>query len=713
AEIVDATIRNGGSIISAQGDGARLASTGQGGQTTAKIVIEQGGTLQGAGYGYNEVLTGNNDLDIAATLDVAGTLTGTTGAANMGAGDDRFIVRQTATINGTVEGGTGSDTLQLDFAAAGTLDATLLGTQFTGFEQFEKTGQGAATFTGTTTVAGDASVLDGLAVFNGSLANMNVTAQNGGSIGGSGTIGNLILASGGRLAPGNSIGTLNVTDATLGAGSVYDVEVAADGTSDLLLASGTVTLQGGTVNAIEVSPSTSYTEGQKFTIITANGGLNGQFSGVGSTSGVVSYALSYDANNVFLSRSAADFTVGATSFNTTQIASVLNTADFGSDPAVSSSLLGLDRDQLPGVLNALTGEVHAEVAAGASSSAGAFNALLSAVAAGQGGSAGVSVATLSVPVPGLQTLATGGSVEIDAGRYGADLAPAPLTSFGPTVWLGALGNYADVDGDGNAAGYDVATYGLAGGIEGDYDGIARYGLAIGYTSGNLDVDDRAQDTDIRTLHVGVYGSAGAGRMESGLGLRGSASYAHHWVDTSRNIAFGTINRTASADYDGHTISADLEARYTFMFDTASFGPTAFSPFIRGQFGRTDLGSFSESGAGLLNLSGSGSDFIASSVALGVAVAGDYDLGSFTWRPSLSVAYERLTGDNASTANLNLAGAPTAFAVSGVSENRNRLRLGSVSEFVLSDQARLTVATDGIYSQDRRDVSVKAGLKFNF
>ncbi|MBA1993623.1 hypothetical protein HLX74_23815, partial [Escherichia coli] len=75
-----------------------------------------------------------------------------------------------------------------------------------------------------------------------------VTVNAGGTLGGNGSVGNLLI-NGGTLSPGNSIGTLTVQGSlTFTAASTYLVEVSAVA-SDRTNVTGAATLGGATVNA--------------------------------------------------------------------------------------------------------------------------------------------------------------------------------------------------------------------------------------------------------------------------------------------------------------------------------------------------------------------------------------------------------------------------------------------------------------------------------
>ncbi|MBH1923269.1 S8 family serine peptidase, partial [Serratia surfactantfaciens] len=150
-----------------------------------------------------------------------------------------------------------------------------------------KEGAGTLELTGTNTYAGPTLVNQGRLAVNGSVTS-DVSVQNGGIVGGSGTVGSLTARSGGTVAPGNSIGTLNVAgNVSFEPGSRYAVEVGPNGQSDRLQSSGSATIGGGEVAVtLENSPNL-LTEsevrsllGQQYTILTAQQGVSGQFDAV-------------------------------------------------------------------------------------------------------------------------------------------------------------------------------------------------------------------------------------------------------------------------------------------------------------------------------------------------------------------------------------------------------------------------------------------------
>ncbi|EPK3284913.1 S8 family serine peptidase, partial [Serratia marcescens] len=150
-----------------------------------------------------------------------------------------------------------------------------------------KQGIGTLVLTGNNTYAGPTLVNQGWLAVNGSVTSA-VSVQNGGIVGGSGTVGSLTARQGGTVAPGNSIGTLNVAgNVSFEPGSHYAVEVGPNGQSDRIQSGGSATIGGGEV-AVTLENSANLLAqsevrsllGQKYTILSAQQGVSGQFDAV-------------------------------------------------------------------------------------------------------------------------------------------------------------------------------------------------------------------------------------------------------------------------------------------------------------------------------------------------------------------------------------------------------------------------------------------------
>jgi len=145
---------------------------------------------------------------------------------------------------GTVAIGTGSFT-------AGTANNPTFAGRFTGSGGFTKAGSGTLTLTGDSSgFTGGTTVAAGTLLANADLSSSAVSVSDGATLGGSGTVGDVTIASGGTLA-GVQDQTLTTGDLTLASGSFVRVGLGAPGNmTGLFTVNGNLSLDG-TLNATD------------------------------------------------------------------------------------------------------------------------------------------------------------------------------------------------------------------------------------------------------------------------------------------------------------------------------------------------------------------------------------------------------------------------------------------------------------------------------
>ncbi|EAR51091.1 hypothetical protein OG2516_18015 [Oceanicola granulosus HTCC2516] len=614
------------------------------------------------------------------------------------------------------------------------------------FPLLTKIGAGELVFTDEVNVVDvDLAVANGLLTFNGT-TNRAIMIRDAGALGGNGTLMTLAVGNGGTLAPGNSIGTLVVTgDTSFAAGSRFEVELAANGTSDRLEVGGTAALDGS-VAPSDVDPAADYAARQRYTILTAAGGIADAFDGVEEDAALVEYELSQDDNNVYLTRIVVtqeppaepeeeepqapeepdepeeeepqtpqdpedeepqapeepeepeeeepqaegaddplpDFGLPAEGSNATQLAMVLSEFDFsGRDETILNSLLNLNEAELNLAYRMLGGQIHAEV--------------------------GRASAELSQVFNGAMLDAAGSVVAASEGAAGLGSMPVALS------WAEVYGNGLDVDGDGNASGLTRDSYGVAVGTE---TGLSVFGdqltvgVALGYSDAHLALTEVSETADIQSLHLGIYTESGAAPTETGIAYTSALSYGRHDIATERNIAFGSVDRTATDEYMANSLNVSVKTSYNVALDNR-FGLAMASPFVALHYSQVEVGDVDETGAGSLNLSGSdnGDDWAAMSV--GVTTTGTFSVGGNTVSTSSTLAYEKVLGDSIGSATLMLDGSPASFEVQGVDQSRDRIRAGAQGTMAIGDSTSLSVALDGIFAEDREELNVSTSVSFTF
>lgn len=209
-----------------------------------------------------------------------------------------------------------------------------------------KAGAGSLVLSGDSTYRGPTLVDGGLLSVDGSLLSA-VEVNAGGTLGGNGRIGGLLARSGGTVAAGNSIGTLEVAgDLRFESGSTYAVELS-ESASDRIVASGKASIAGGNVTlAMENSPdllSQSQVEslvGRRYDILDAAGGIDGRFDAVLPNYLFLGGTLDYAANAIRLDigRNGTTLASVAQTPNQAAVAGAVETLGAG-NPVYESLLL--------------------------------------------------------------------------------------------------------------------------------------------------------------------------------------------------------------------------------------------------------------------------------------------------------------------------------------------------------------------------------------
>jgi autotransporter-associated beta strand protein len=174
----------------------------------------------------------------------------------------------------------------------------------------EKTGAGTLRLSqsnsqsGTTVTAGKLLVTNTTGSATGGAA---VSVGPNGAIGGTGTMFGMVTVAG-ELAPGLSIGTINVGSLAMQSGSTFNIEIGSAASYDRVAVGGGVTIDLGAAIDVAFAPGFTPTFGQSYSILTAGGAVTGGFGEV-NTNGPAMVARSVAGGIVLeiLSGLAGDF----------------------------------------------------------------------------------------------------------------------------------------------------------------------------------------------------------------------------------------------------------------------------------------------------------------------------------------------------------------------------------------------------------------------
>lgn len=561
-----------------------------------------------------------------------------------------------------------------------------------------KLGRGALVLTGANSYRGDTIINGGLLAVDGSLTS-TVAVNNGGTLGGSGVVARLAVHGGGMVSPGNSIGTLHVAgDAGFFKQSGLMIQVAPDGRSDRLNVAGKAILLGGVVTVATengtgtLSPAETLALLDKsYTILTTASGVAGRFDAATPNYYFIGASLAYTSEDVSVSlgrNNVAFADVGQTK-NQKAAASGIESLGQG-DGLYDRIAVSTLSENLPAGFDALSGEMHASLK-GVLAVDGKFvrDAVSNRIHAAFGdGAAGG---------PRVRGLAYGSEAKKGGEAFSA-VEPSAVTA---AFWGETYGSWSHANGNGNASALSRNAGGFITGFDGAIADTWRLGLLAGYGSTSVHADHGRASAD--AYQVGVYG----GTKFDALTLSFGTSLAHHEINTRRQVIFGDISESDTADYSAKAVQVFGEASY--HIDTSY---AALEPFAGLSYTRLKTDDFTETG-GIAALSGRSDTTEITTATLGLRASHRVSLGETTMLTARGmVGWWHTFGDTTPAASLAFRGG-NAFSIEGLPVASDTALVKAGFDIDFGEATTVSLSYNGQFSSRNHDNAVKANLTVRF
>lgn len=164
------------------------------------------------------------------------------------------------------------------------------------------------------------------------------------------------------------------------------------------------------------------------------------------------------------------------------------------------------------------------------------------------------------------------------------------------AFVALTGSGSDTERTLNSAGYSTSTSGVHAGVELSFADGWSVGFMLSGQNGEADI--MANRGSIDATSFGATGFARySGAFSGGTAhLQAAIGYQSLSFDSVRNIAFGGINQTALGSTDGQAMFAGLEASWMMQSGNLAFGPMASVEYYD-----LRVDEFTETGAGIFNL----------------------------------------------------------------------------------------------------------------
>ncbi|MBK6656857.1 MAG: autotransporter domain-containing protein [Proteobacteria bacterium] len=439
------------------------------------------------------------------------------------------------------------------------------------------------------------------------LAGSGIVVNSGGLLSGNGAAGSVTVSSGAIIAPGNSIGRLNIAGNYTHLGT-YQAEINPAGQSDLLSITGNATLNG---NLSVLAAPGNYTPGTQYTVLSASKVI-GQFASVTDDLPLIDVAVNYTSSSVLIEllKNAVEFTDVASNTNQVAVANALDNA--GGAPSLSNIVQQLTLQNAAGVqrgLQQLGGEIV-------------------------GSSASIKIQTtdavLRTTVNHLQQRKTGqtGFVPMIANQDFSGLgaqAAAPVASDSSPVngWIQGIGIDGQASGNGNYAGLDYGVGGTTFGSDKQFDDtIIGVGGGYSYTGVGSNSRPWAMPASIRCISTFMACITGNQRMSLASSATGMTSSSPNVISTLADP------KRARGDYAGDEFVSYIESGLSLAIQ----GWTV-QPLVGLRYLLLAQDGFTETGAPGANLDIAGATYDSLRYSAGIRAMRSYDT---SWEPSLRI-----------------------------------------------------------------------------
>ncbi len=342
----------------------------------------------------------------------------------------------------------------------------------------------------------------------------------------------------------------------------------------------------------------------------------------------------------------------------------------------------------PAVFDNLSGEAHASVTSSLMAS-------------------GTSVRTL--PLAHLRTnLSAGLRPGAPTAQVGGTLPTSALpVSAAQPAWAELVGNWQTLDGNGNAAKTTQRTGGLFVGADHPVGNGWRVGGAIGYTDGNIHVDDRESKADVSSYSAALFGGrafeVGAGKLNLLVGT----AYTWHNIDTERYANVAGTSQKLTANYGANTTQLFTELGYAMALSERA----GIEPFAGLAWSDLRTRGFSESG-GSAALSGQRNSDKQTSSTLGLRAQTAFLLGQTVGQLRATLGWRHAFGEVTPQSTMAFDGGQ-AFTVAGAPIARNTALAELGADIAISRNATLGLNYSGEYGGGNREHAGSANVRWRY
>jgi len=533
---------------------------------------------------------------------------------------------------------------------------------------------------------------------------------------GEGTLVSSSVSNYGTIKPGSSMGTLTIEgNLTMQPGSTYEVEIDNSGNSDLLSVTGNLKIDGGTVKAVSTETVTGT---KQYTIINA-GSITGAFDAKDTAMVDCTILLSDDVNFdygndlVLLQIDVRPF--DDPSFvhtdNQLAVARVFQQMAAEGDNSITTALQNLDSiSQVRDAYDQLCGQTklhHAPViAVDIGKYLDTVGDRLNYAIQGLSYYESYDGPMLAMAEPDASDAYSRMYFTIPYSSTPSNTCDLGYQNYEEWVFWGkGYGVFGDRKTKNEVPGYKYNVYGTSFGLDSQVSDNFLMGLTAGYSMSLIDSCVEGDESNIKNLNVGIYGS----QYTDYLYIDSVFTYSFLEYETERKIFI--MDEKIKGDADGRAISGYVEARY----DLGNINHWVFQPLAGLQFSLLSLDGYTESG-GSSSLEYDDQSYNSYKSSLGLKLNKELFSRDISYHESIQLRGRWLHefGDNSSNVDAHFVSDPgLVFEVSDEPIARDSALLGITYNADIDGYSRFSLGYDALLNSDGDSHMVSAMLVYRW
>ncbi len=215
----------------------------------------------------------------------------------------------------------------------------------------------------------------------------------------------------------------------------------------------------------------------------------------------------------------------------------------------------------------------------------------------------------------------------------------------------------------------------------------RAGVTAGFANSRVDGNNASGNAKIDSYQLTAY----LGHVVGPWFAQGALSFGVDQYKGSRDIAFPGVNRSANVDYSGRQYTALLApGKHLYM------GETIVTPLVSLAVSRLQVGGYTESGAGDLNLQVEKQNYDIVRSSLGVKAERVIQTTGGAFSPEVHVKWEHDFNGNTMRQDASFTGGGAGFTTQGVNGGRDLYKVGAGVTILSCNCERKSWTVKGLY-----------------